>query len=82
MLINKEGYILTSKHVVDDTRLHYQVRLVNGNMYKVDKIWLDPLLDLAVIKIAPLHGSLPAPVFFSLKQSARSGERVFIIGNA
>ncbi len=51
IIISKNGYILTNKHVVSDLDADYSVVTKNWNIYKVDKIWTDPVLDLAVIHV-------------------------------
>jgi S1-C subfamily serine protease len=49
--VSKDGYVLTNKHAVENTDAHYQVRLADGHLFTVDKIWLDPALDVAMLKI-------------------------------
>lgn len=51
IIISKWWYILTNKHVVQDLDADYSVITKNGDIYKVDKIWTDPILDIAVIHI-------------------------------
>ena len=51
IIVSKNGYILTNKHVVADLDADYSVVTKNGDIYKVDKIWTDPVLDLAVIHV-------------------------------
>jgi S1-C subfamily serine protease len=51
ILVSKDGYVLTNKHAVANTDAHYQVRLNDGRMFTVDKIWLDPTLDIAILRI-------------------------------
>lgn len=47
----KDGLIITNKHVVSDTDATYQVLTNDNKKYNVDKIYRDPLNDLAILKI-------------------------------
>lgn len=49
--ISKDGIILTNKHVVQDTTAEYTVILNTGEEYDATVVALDPVNDLAVIKI-------------------------------
>ncbi len=51
IIVSKKWYILTNKHVVQDTTAKYSVVLSDGKSYNVDKVWFDDNLDLAVLKI-------------------------------
>lgn len=46
-----DGTILTNKHVVQDTQAEYTVILNTGEEYDARVIALDPVNDLAIIKI-------------------------------
>jgi serine protease Do len=50
VIIRSDGYILTNRHVVESAR-RAEVTLQDRSVYEVNNIWLDDLLDLAVIKI-------------------------------
>ena len=50
VILRSDGYILTNKHVVENAR-RAEVTLQDRTIYEVSNIWLDDLLDLAVIKI-------------------------------
>lgn len=45
------GIIITNKHVVQDTQAEYTVILNTGEEYDATVIALDPVNDLAIIKI-------------------------------
>lgn len=49
--ITKDGIILTNKHVISDTDAQYTVILKDGEEYSAKILAVDPLSDLAVIKI-------------------------------
>jgi len=51
IILTSNGYILTNKHVVSDLDADYSVVTKDGDIYKVDKVWTDPILDLAVIHV-------------------------------
>lgn len=50
--IKKDGTILTNKHVVSDSNAAYTVILSDGTEYEAKVLALDPVNDLAVIKIS------------------------------
>lgn len=50
-VIDKNGVIITNKHVVADTDATYSVITNENKTYTIDKIIRDPLNDLAIIKI-------------------------------
>ncbi|MCR4329394.1 MAG: trypsin-like peptidase domain-containing protein [Candidatus Roizmanbacteria bacterium] len=52
-VIDKNGVIITNKHVVADTEATYTIITNANKTYVVDKILRDPLNDLAIIKITP-----------------------------
>jgi serine protease Do len=81
-LISPDGYIITNKHVVasaDPKTGEYRVILNSGKEYYAQLIGVDPLNDLAVIKI--FDKNLP---FVELGDSDRLsiGASVIAIGNA
>ncbi len=86
IIISKNWYILTNKHVVSDLDADYSVVTKNGNVYKVDKIRTDPVLDLAVIHVVkqnwePVYNLKPAK-FTDINSKNPVGEFVLAIGNA
>jgi serine protease Do len=50
-IISKDGLIITNKHVVLDTEVEYKVLTNDQKEYDVEKIYRDPLNDLAILKI-------------------------------
>lgn len=50
-IISEDGMIITNKHVVADTDATYQALTNDKKKYTVEKIYRDPLNDLAILKI-------------------------------
>ena len=77
-IINKDGYILTNNHVVENAE-EILVKLANDKEYKAKVIGRDPKTDIAVIKI----DEAPDLVSVSLGNSdeLRVGDWVMAIGN-
>jgi len=86
ILVNKDGYVLTNKHAVENLQAHYQVRLADGRIYTADKIRLDPTLDLALLRIVDDKWNVPSDLsvatFLPFDQFAPVGQFVLAIGNS
>lgn len=86
IIVAKQWYILTNKHVVQDTTAKYSVTLYDGKNYNVDKIRFDDLLDLAILKIIDAEWKVPSNLipapFLSLDTQVDIGQFVFAIGNS
>lgn len=50
-IVDESGLIATNKHVVSDTSSKYQIVTSNNKTYNVDKIFRDPLNDIAFLKV-------------------------------
>src|SRR3989338_2699861 len=50
-IVSSDGLIITGKHVVADTNAKYKVLTNDKKTYNVEKIYRDPLNDLAILKI-------------------------------
>lgn len=76
-ILDKEGHILTNNHVVDGAQL-IEVTLNNQKKYKAQKIYVDKVHDLALLKIdAPdLQPATLAP-----NNNLAVGQVVYAIGN-
>ncbi len=85
IIVSKQGYILTNKHVVQDTTAKYSVTLYDGKSYNVDKIRFDDLLDLAIVKIVDSTwksvADLTPATFLPLDTQVDIGQFTLIIGN-
>jgi len=76
--IDKEGYALTNAHVVDGAA-SLSVTLDNGDKLPARTVGLDPVLDLALIRVEGKNG---VPVArFGDSATLRVGEEVVAIGN-
>ncbi len=78
-IISSDGLILTNKHVVSDTEAKYTVLTNDSKKYNVEKIYRDPLNDIAIIKVsAPITGFKPLPLGDST--NLKLGQLVIAIG--
>jgi len=84
--ITSDWYIITNKHVVADLNADYSVVTRDWDIYKVSKIWFDPVFDLAVIKVVdenqnPISGLQTAKIK-SIKSPVKIWQFVVAIWNA
>jgi len=78
-VLDKAGHILTNEHVVDGAR-EITVTLYDGNSYDADLVGVDPVNDIAVLKIdAPAKTLFPVELGDS--SHLRVGQKVYAIGN-
>lgn len=80
-IVSKEGLIITSKHVVSDTRAKYQIITADDIEVPVEQIYRDPLNDVAILKITPPSGGLK-PVTLGDSSNLQVGQFVIAIGTA
>lgn len=80
IIVSKDGYVLTNKHVINGAQA-LRVVMSNGNTFKdVKVVGVDPLNDIAFIKIGGVDNLKPAELGDST--SIRTGQKVVAIGNA
>lgn len=80
MIVTKDGYVLTNKHVVDGAN-SIKVVLDSGEAYdKVTLVGTDPLNDVAFLKINDVD-NLPT-VTLGDSKTITAGQQVIAIGNA
>ena len=77
-IIRPDGYIVTNNHVIEDAT-EIEVTLQNGSIYPAQIIGLDPLSDLAVIKI---DASNLKAASFGNSDALQPGDWAVTIGNA
>jgi len=86
IIIAPNGYILTNKHVVSDIDASYSVVTKDWDIYKVDKVWFDPVLDLAIIHVVnqkweDVYNLKPAKII-DYNSTVEIGQFVLAIWNA
>jgi len=78
-IVSPDGMIITNKHVVSDNQASYTVFTNEGKKYDAEVIAIDPIQDIALIKIQAEN--LPvAPLGDS--DSIRTAQTVIAIGNS
>ncbi|MDR0956073.1 MAG: trypsin-like peptidase domain-containing protein [Candidatus Nomurabacteria bacterium] len=81
MIVSKDGYIMTNKHVIPSTTTSVSVILANGTCYdNVKIVGRDSLNDVAFLKISGVNNL--TPVTFGDSSSVKVGQKVIAIGNA
>lgn len=83
-IVSSDGFVVTSKHVVSDTAGKYQIITNNDKKYNVQKIYRDPLNDVAILKIDPAQnpGNTLTPVNMGDSSKLQVGQFVIAIGTA
>lgn len=76
-IVSEDGLIITNKHVVADTSVDYQVLTYDKKKYNVEKIYRDPLNDLAILKI---NGSNFKSLELGDSKNLKLGQLVIAIG--
>lgn len=83
-VISADGLIVTNKHVVSDIGAKYQIVTSNDKKYTVEKIYRDPLNDIALLKINPVQN--PDEKLMNVKlgnsKNLQVGQFVIAIGTA
>ncbi len=78
-IVSPDGYVMTNHHVVEGAS-RIVVTLNDGDKYEGKVIGADPMLDLALLKIAPGDKRLPT-IPLGDSENLRVGEWVIAIGN-
>ena len=76
--VNSDGYIVTNKHVVSDSQADYTVIMSDGRELPATVLALDPVNDLAVIKV---EGKDFPSLAFGNSDMLKVGQTVIAIGN-
>ncbi|MDO8523433.1 MAG: trypsin-like peptidase domain-containing protein [bacterium] len=79
-IVDPSGIILTNKHVVQDKKATYKA-VIAGESYDIEILGVDPLADIAILKIINPPSNLPAIALSNSKQ-IKLGMAVIAIGNA
>jgi serine protease Do len=80
--VSEDGLILTNKHVVNDKEAEYMVFTNDGQKYQAKVLALDPVQDLAVIKVSADDGKKFKAVKLGDSAGAQIGQTAIAIGNA
>jgi serine protease Do len=78
-IISSDGLIATNKHVVSSANATYQVLTEEGKQYDMEIVSLDPVADLAIVRINA--DNLPV-VDLGDSEKLVLGQKVVAIGNA
>lgn len=86
-IVSESGLIATNKHVVSDAisqNVRYQVITSDNKTYDVEKVYKDPLNDIAFIKVNKSQnvGQQLKPVVFGDSENLQVGQFVIAIGTA
>lgn len=79
-IISPDGLVITNKHVVSDTKATYQILTNDSKKYPVEKIYRDPLNDLAILKITPSSTVPLKPLTMGDSNNLKLGQLVVAIG--
>ena len=80
-IVSADGYVLTNKHVVSDSQADYTVFTNDGKKYPAKVLALDPVQDLAVIKIQST-GVKFKPAILGDSSGIQIGQTAIAIGNS
>lgn len=75
----KQGLVVTNKHVVSEDRATYAVITKDGVKFDVERIYRDPVNDLAILKIS---GNVPDALELGDSDNLRVGQFAMAIGTA
>lgn len=78
-IIEKDGLIVTNKHVVSDTSAKYKVIIGKDQVAEVKNIYRDPTSDLAILKVDKTGLT---PVILGDSDQLKVGQTVIAIGTA
>ncbi|MFA5895222.1 MAG: trypsin-like peptidase domain-containing protein [Candidatus Shapirobacteria bacterium] len=78
-VIEKDGLIVTNKHVVSDTTAKYKVIIGKDQVAEVKNIYRDPTSDLAILKVDKTGLT---PVILGDSDQLKVGQTVIAIGTA
>ncbi|HRN96308.1 MAG TPA: trypsin-like peptidase domain-containing protein, partial [Candidatus Levybacteria bacterium] len=78
-VVDKNGLVVTNKHVVSDSSREYVIVNENGDSFDVKNIYRDPLNDLAILQVNA--NNLPT-VTLGDSENLQVGQYVIAIGTA
>jgi len=80
-IVSQDGLVVSNKHVVSDTQAKYRVITKDDQEFEVEKIYRDPVNDLAILKINPAGNNLK-PIELGDSSNLKVGQFVMAIGTA
>lgn len=78
-VVSDDGLVVTNKHVVSDTEAEYKLIASDNKEYKVENIYRDPSLDMAILKVS---NSDLKPIDLGDSDNLQVGQFVIAIGTA
>jgi serine protease Do len=78
-IVSDKGIIVTNRHVVEDSQVHYTVITRDEKKFEIRKIYRDPILDLALVQI---DSTDLKPLQLGDSSKLKVGQTVIAIGNA
>ena len=78
-VVSADGFIVTNKHVVSDATAKYKIITKDDKTFTADRIYRDPVNDLAIIKIA---ASGLTPIELGDSDKIKVGQLAIAIGTA
>lgn len=80
-VVSDDGYIVTNKHVVSEQGITYNVVTQDDKKFSVEKIYRDPLNDIAILKVnTNQSGSSLKPLKMGDSANLQVGQLVIAIG--
>lgn len=79
-IVDKNGIILTNKHVISDPKAEYTIITGDGKRHLAAIAARDPVDDVAILKIDPPAGGLPTATLGN-SEDLELGEEMLAIGN-
>src|SRR3972149_11230435 len=81
-IVSREGLVVTNKHVVSDRDAKYVVIDSKGTKYNVERIYRDPLNDIAILKVANPSATTFKEVKLGNSDNLEVGQFAIAIGTA
>lgn len=86
IVITSDGYLLTNKHVVSNLKNSYLAISTDGDIMPIEHIWVDPVLDLAVLAVGTgnngANSKLTAASFVSADSPLSLGQFAIALGSS
>lgn len=81
VVIDREGHVLTSQHVIPQRPDVIKVVLSDGTAYDAEVVGLDPHTDIAVLRMLDADPDVLVPIEQGNSEELRTGEIVIAIGS-